>query len=83
MSQRPKREQQNCPPRLYPTYQLGGCEMGGGVVGFTDSTLGVWPQFGVTWELLNPNFSAQVVLPTGRHKASAIHTNHSQTPAAF
>lgn len=31
MSQRPKREQQNCPPRLYPTYQLGGCEMGVGL----------------------------------------------------
>lgn len=49
---------------LASTYQLGGCEMGGGVVGFTDSTLGVWPQFEYPWGLLNLNFSAQVVLPT-------------------
>ena len=40
----------------------GAVRWGVGVVGFTDSTLGVWPQFGVTWELLNPNFSAQVVV---------------------
>lgn len=54
-----------------------------GAVGFTNSALGVWPQFGVTRELLTPNFSAQVVPPTGRHKALAIHIDHSQTAAAF
>lgn len=61
----------------------GAVRWGVGVVGFTDSTLGVWPQFGITWELLNLNFSAQVVLPTRRRKALAIHTDHSQTRAAF
>lgn len=65
------REQQSCHLASTPHTNSGGCEMGGGVVGFTDSTLGVWPQFGITWELLNLNFSAQVVLPTRRRKALA------------